>query len=251
MSLIEFRQAKPRPIGRTNLLDKGYGLEHIKGILDTGSQFVDVVKLGWGTSLVTQNLAEKLALYRSYDVEICLGGTLFEYAYMTNKIDEFIAYVKDQGLKIIEISDGAIEIPEKEKGAIIEKLAKDFTVYSEVGSKDETVIMSPSKWVRQIKNERAAGASLVILEGRESGTSGLYRGDGEIRMGLVDDIFESGLTLADLIFEAPQKSQQVWLLKQYGANVNMGNIALEDAISLETLRLGLRADTLEVFHGGK
>jgi phosphosulfolactate synthase len=251
MSLIKQRPAKPRALGRTNLLDKGYGLDHIKGIMDTGSQYVDVVKLGWGTSLVTQNLREKIDLYQKYDVEVCFGGTLFEYAYLTKQLEDFICYVKDWGLNIVEISDGSIEMDESEKAGIIERLSKDFTVYSEVGSKDASVIMSPSKWVRQIKTERAAGASLVILEGRESGTSGLYRGSGEIRMGLVDEIFESGLTLADLIFEAPQKAQQVWLLQEHGRDVNMGNIALEDVISLETLRLGLRGDTLPLFHGGE
>lgn len=249
MSLIQLRPAKPRVSGRTNLLDKGYGLEQIKGILDTGSQYVDMVKLGWGTCIVTQNLREKIDLYLSYDVDVCFGGTLFEYAYVTGKVEEFIAYVKDWGLNIIEVSDGSIEIDEKEKLAIIERLAKDFTVYSEVGSKDASVVMSPSKWVKKIKQERAAGASQVILEGRETGTSGLYRGSGEIRMGLVDEIFESGITLSDLIFEAPQKPQQVWLIKQHGREVNMGNIALEDVISLETLRLGLRGDTLPLFHG--
>ncbi|WP_462157643.1 phosphosulfolactate synthase [Pseudoalteromonas sp. GB56] len=249
MTLIQQRPAKPRMAGRTNVLDKGMGLMQLKDTLQTCGDFIDVIKLGWGTALVTPNLKDKIDLIKSFDIEPCLGGTLFEYAYITGKVEDYIAMLKELELDLVEISDGSITLAQKEKNDIISRFAKDFTVYSEVGSKDDKVIVSPSKWVEQIKNELAAGAQKVILEGRESGTAGLYRADGEIRMGLVDEVIHSGIEFNDLIFETPKKAQQVWMLKQYGADVNMGNIAYEEVVSLETLRLGLRADTLMHFHG--
>lgn len=248
MNFVPTRIDKPRDVGRTNLLDKGMGTACIKSYLEQSHQYVDVVKLGWGTSFVTLDLSAKLDVYRSFDIDICFGGTALEYAVLTNNLENYIQFIKDNGVKYVEVSDGVIEFNDKEKYLLIERLAKEFIVYSEVGSKDAKVIASPSKWVNQIKLELKAGANLVILEGRESGSAGLYRGNGEIRMGLVEDIFASDIALADLIFEAPQKCQQVWLLEQYGANVNLGNIAIEDILSLETLRRGLRADTLMHFH---
>ncbi|MBH0067366.1 phosphosulfolactate synthase [Pseudoalteromonas sp. NZS100] len=248
MALIEQRLGKPRKIGRTNILDRGLGLKQLQMQLETSSDFIDVIKLGWGTSLVTPNLKAKIDLIKSFDIEPCLGGTLFEYCYLTKKIDEYIEFLKSNELTLIEISDGTITIPQNEKNEIISRFAKEFTVLSEVGSKDDKVIVSPSKWVGQIKSELNAGAQGIILEGRESGTAGLYRGDGEIRMGLVEEVMESGVDIDKLIFEAPKKAHQVFLIKQYGPDVNMGNILYDDVISLETLRLGIRADTLSTIH---
>ncbi|MEO2266920.1 phosphosulfolactate synthase [Pseudoalteromonas sp. YIC-656] len=249
MALIQQRPQKPRVSGRTNVLDKGMGLAQLQDTLQTCGSYIDVIKLGWGTALITPQLKEKIDLIKSFDIEPCLGGTLFEYAYITGKLDEYTQLLKELELNLIEISDGSITLAQQEKNEIINQFAQDFTVYSEVGSKDDKVIVSPSKWVEQIKSEIAAGAQKVILEGRESGTAGLYRADGEIRMGLVDEVIHSGIEFNKLIFETPKKAQQVWMLKQYGAEVNMGNIAYEEVVSLETLRLGLRADTLMHFHG--
>ncbi len=248
MSLIQPRPAKPRESGRTNVLDKGLGLSQLKFQLEACGDYVDVIKLGWGTSLVVPALRQKIELIKSFDIQPCLGGTLFEYCYLTKQLDAYVAFLKEHELETIEISDGAITISSDEKLSLIESLSKDFTVLSEVGSKDDKVIVSPAKWVEQIKNEIAAGAQRVILEGRETGTAGLYRSDGEIRMGLVEEVLDSGIDINKLIFEAPKKPQQVWLFEQYGRDINLGNIAYDDVISLETLRLGLRADTLLTFH---
>jgi phosphosulfolactate synthase len=242
------RTLKPRLTGRTQLIDKGLGKDAVAQYLSISSPYVDLVKLGWGTSIVTPNINEKLEVYRKYEIDVCLGGTLFELCYVQGKVDEYIAWMKDLGLTYIEISDGVIEFSNDDKLRLIEKLAKNFKVFSEVGCKDASVVMSPQKWVSSIRSEMKAGASYVILEGRESGTAGMYRSNGEIRMGLIEDIIDSGLSLDSVIFEAPQKAQQIWLITKFGSNVNMGNISFEEVISLETLRLGLRADTLKHFH---
>ena len=244
------RPAKPRTIGRTHAIDTGLGVGSIEDQLAVSGDLVDLAKLGWGTSLVTADLAAKIEAYRRHQVDVCFGGTLFELAYLQGRHLEYADWVADQGVTTIEISDGAVEFRGDDKLELIEKLASRFTVLSEVGSKDAAAIVSPARWVRAIRAELEAGAGYVILEGRESGTAGLYRQTGEIRMGLVDEIIESGIPLERLIFEAPQKAQQVWLLQTHGPTVNLANIALSDVIPVETLRLGLRADTLVDVHGG-
>lgn len=242
------RSEKPRTNGRTNLLDKGTGLGTLEALLDLAGGFVDVAKLGWGTSVITPRLEDKIALYRAHDVEVCCGGTLFELAYARGCLDEYRAWMKDLGLKVMEVSDGTVDIPTQDKLRHIESFSADFEVYSEVGSKDATVVVSPSKWVKAIDEELKAGARYVILEGRESGTAGMYRQSGEIRMGLIDDIVEGGVDVERLVFETPQKAQQAWIIERLGSEVNLGNIPPEDALSVETLRLGLRADTLPMLH---
>ena len=174
---------------------------------------------------------------------VCCGGTLFEIAVCRNKVDDYIAFLKDHGFRLVEISDGVIDMPTADKLGYIERLAKDFQVLSEVGSKDASVVVAPYRWVKQIKEELAAGAWKVITEGRESGTVGLYRESGEIRHGLIEEI-EVQIDASNLMFEAPQKAQQVWLIKHFGCNVNLGNIPPHEVISLETIRQGLRADTM-------
>jgi phosphosulfolactate synthase len=246
---IPDRSAKPRSDGRTHIIDKGLPVGLIDGQLRLGGEFVDLVKLGWGSSLVTPNLSEKLDMYRSHDVEVCFGGTLFELAHLQGRVDDYAAWLRELDITALEISDGVLEMEGSAKVALIEKLSAEFTVYSEVGSKDAAAIVTPARWVRAIKDDLAAGAAGVILEGRESGTAGMYRESGEIRMGLIDEILESGIPVDRLVFEAPIKAQQVWLIKHIGPGVNFGNIAPEDALPLETLRLGLRADTLLTIHG--
>jgi len=242
------RTRKPREAGLTHVLDKGLSLAEVDGLLEVGAPYVDIIKFGWGTSVVIENLDAKIDLCLARGIDIYCGGSLFELALQRGKVDDYIAYLKDRGIKLIEISDGVIELPAADKLRHIERLAKDFKVLSEVGSKDETVVVAPYRWVKQIKDELQAGAWKVITEGRESGTVGLYRSSGEIRTGLVEEI-EIQIDTSRLMFEAPQKPQQVWLIKHFGANVNLGNIPPGEVIALETMRQGLRADTMIDRHG--
>jgi phosphosulfolactate synthase len=241
------RSRKPRENGITHVLDKGMGLAQIRDLFAICADYVDIVKLGWGTAYVTPNLKEKVALYQELGIPVCFGGTLFEAALLQNKLEEYIAAVKSFDMDCIEISDGTIEIKEADKLALIRRLTKEFRVLSEVGSKDETVVIAPFKWVDSIKRELDAGAWKVITEGRESGTVGVYQPGGEVKEGLIDEI-KSAVDPDQLLFEAPIKKQQAWFIKQFGANVNLGNIQPEEVISVETLRVGVRGDTLLHFH---
>lgn len=242
------RTTKPRVSGRTHVLDKGSGLVHLRDELEVIGGFVDLVKLGWGTSIVTPNLEAKLAVYRERGIEVCFGGTLFEVYVAQRKVDDYAQWLTSLDLRTIEISDGTLTMEPDERHRLIERFAKRFRVLSEVGSKDDTAIVSPRQWVRAIKADLEAGAEYVILEGRESGTAGLYRTSGEIRMGLVQDILDSGIPPEKIVFEAPLKAQQVYMIGQLGANVNLANIPPSEVVALETLRLGLRSDTLAQFH---
>lgn len=245
------RPGKPRKDGRTNLLDSGWGLGPLRSQLEVASDFVDLSKIGWGTALVLSDIRDRIALYNEFDIEVCLGGTMFEYAFVTDQLEAYRRWVAELGLKTVEISDGTIDMEPERKLECIGFFAADFEVLSEVGSKDSTAIVSPARWVAAIKAELQAGASAVILEGREAGNAGLYRASGEMRTGLVDEILESGVAAQDLIFETPVKEHQVYLLQLLGANVNLANIAVDDAVPLETLRLGLRSDTLASMHSNE
>jgi len=245
------RLSKPRDNSRTQILDKGSHVDWIRGYLADYGSLIDMAKLGWGSSLVTPKLIEKIALYKEFDVDVCLGGTLFELMWVHGRIDEYEQWLRELGLTTMEISDGTVDMDEAEKVDHIVRFAESFTVLSEVGSKDADAIVSPVRWVDAIKQELAAGASYVILEGRESGTAGMYRKSGEIRMGLIDEILESGIPLDRLVFEAAKKPHQVWLIEHLGPTINIGNVPMEEALSVETLRLGLRADTLQTFHSPK
>jgi phosphosulfolactate synthase len=238
------RSAKPRQQGITHVLDRGLSIAAVDGMIEVAGDYVDFVKLGWGTALRTGNLERKLARYREHDIPVVLGGTLTELAIAQRRIEPLVAWVHELGLEHIEISDGTISIERGEKLALIERLSREFIVLSEVGSKDDTEIMAPYMWVEQIQEELAAGAWKVILEARESGTVGLYRHDGEPRMGLIDEIVHA-VEPDELLFEAPRKEQQVWLVRRFDANVNLGNITPDDVLSLETIRLGLRFDTAD------
>jgi phosphosulfolactate synthase len=245
------RPGKPRPVGLTHVIDKGLNLREIEGLFDTAGQYVDIVKLGWGTSYVTNNLEKKIALYRYFETPVVCGGTLFEAVYARGKLDEFRRWLHDQRFSHVEISDGTLDIPRERKLELIVDFAQDFTVLSEVGSKDADTVYAPYQWVEWIKEELEAGAWKVITEGREGGTAGIYRPTGEMRTGLVDEIVHE-IEVDDLIFEAPQKAAQAWFVKHFGPNVNLGNIPPDEVIPLETLRLGLRGDTLrEVLLGDR
>ncbi len=238
------RSPKPRAAGLTHVIDKGLNLRDIEGLFDTAGQYVDIVKLGWGTSYVTNNLEKKIALYRHFETPVVCGGTLFEAAYAKGKTEEFKRWLVENRFAHVEISDGTLEIPRDRKLELIEDFARDFTVLSEVGSKDTEVNYAPYLWVEWIKEELEAGAWKVITEAREGGTAGIFRPTGEMRTGLVDEIVHE-IDFHALIFEAPTKASQAWFVKQFGPEVNLGNIPPDEVIALETLRLGLRGDTLK------
>jgi phosphosulfolactate synthase len=236
------RSVKPRQKGLTHVLDRGLSVADVDSLAEVAGDYVDVVKLGWGTALRTGNLEAKLERYRHHGIPVMFGGTLTELAIAQNRLDQFVAWLRELGLDYVEISDGTIELRHDDKIALIERLASEFTVLSEVGSKDDTRIMAPYRWVEQIQSELEAGAWKVIAEARESGTAGIFRHDGEVRMGLIDEIVHA-VEPDQILFEAPQKDQQVWFVRRFGADVNIGNVPPEDVLSLETIRLGLRSDT--------
>jgi phosphosulfolactate synthase len=207
---------------------------------------VDIVKLGWGTALVSANLKPKLERYAAHGIPVVLGGTLTELAIRQGRVEGLVKWLHELGLRHVEVSDGTIALEREVKTYLIRQLASEFTVLSEVGSKDADFIMAPYVWVEQIESDLQAGAWKVIAEARESGTAGIYRADGEVRTGLIDEIAHA-IDPDKLIFEAPRREQQVWLLHKFGTDVNLGNIAPDDVLSLETLRLGLRSDTVERF----
>jgi phosphosulfolactate synthase len=232
----------PRDGGITHVIDKGLGPRAWEDVLETSGDYIDIVKLGWGTSYVTPNLLRKLDVLR--EKRVVIGGTFFEVVYAKGKVDEYKRWLSDLGLTHVEISDGVVDIERERKLELIAELARDFTVLSEVGSKDAEVVFAPYQWVQWIKEELAAGAWKVITEGREGGTAGIYRPTGEMRTGLVDEIVHE-VDVADLVFEAPTKASQAWFVKHFGPGVNIGNVPPDEVIPLETLRRGLRGDTLK------
>jgi phosphosulfolactate synthase len=236
------RSEKPRQRGITHVLDRGLSVDEVDGLIEVAGDSVDIVKLGWGTSVVTGNLQAKLERYHAHGIPVVFGGTLTELALAQGRLDQLVARLHELGLEHIEISDGTITIPHEQKLELITRLKDEFTVLSEVGSKDDTRIMAPYRWVELIQKELEAGAWKVIAEARESGNVGIFRHDGEVRMGLIDEIAH-GVEPDQVLFEAPRKDQQVWFVRRFGADVNLGNIPPEDVLSLETIRLGLRSDT--------
>jgi phosphosulfolactate synthase len=232
----------PRDGGLTHVIDKGLGPRAWADVLETGGDYIDIVKLGWGTAYVTANLRAKLEVLRGKPVVI--GGTFFEAVLVQDRLDDYKRWLEELGLTYVEISDGVIDLPRERKLELIADLARDFTVLSEVGSKDAETVYAPYEWVRWIKEELAAGAWKVVTEGREGGTAGIYRPTGEMRTGLVDEIVHE-IAVDDLLFEAPTKASQAWFIKQFGPGVNLGNIPPDEVIPLETLRRGLRGDTLK------
>ncbi|MCF8340811.1 MAG: phosphosulfolactate synthase [Chitinophagaceae bacterium] len=246
ISNIPHRPIKPRKSGLTMVMDKGLSVEEAKNFLSVAHPHVDIIKLGFGTSYVTLNLREKIELYKSYNLPVYFGGTLFEAFVIRNKFNDYIALCKDFGIDYMEVSDGSITIPQAEKCGYIEKLVKFGTVLSEVGSKDAEHIIPPYKWIELMRSELEAGSSYVIAEAREAGNVGIYRGSGEVREGLVQEILTQ-IDANKIIWEAPQKAQQLYFIELIGANVNLGNIAPNELIPLETMRIGLRGDTFHLF----
>ncbi|GAB3909809.1 phosphosulfolactate synthase [Mucilaginibacter boryungensis] len=242
------RTVKPRQSGLTMVMDKGLSLRGVEDLIETAGANTDIVKLGWATSYVTPNLDEKLKLYREAGIPVYFGGTLFEAFIVRNQFDDYCRLLDKYKLQHAEVSDGSITIPHDVKCEYIHKLKNQVTVISEVGSKDVQKIFAPYKWIQLMKAELEAGSWKVIAEARESGNVGIYRDSGEVRQGLVDEILTQ-IPEESIIWEAPQKPQQVWFIKLLGANVNLGNIAPADMIPLETIRLGLRSDTFDHFLG--
>lgn len=248
LSNIPDRTVKPRNSGITMVMDKGLSLRQTEDFLEVAGLYTDLVKLGWATSYVTPNLDEKLRIYREAGIPVYFGGTLFEAFVVRGEFDEYRRILDKYKMDYAEVSDGSINIEHDEKCDYIRKLSEQVTVISEVGSKDVTKIFAPYKWIQLMNAEIAAGSWKVIAEARESGNVGIYRDSGEVRQGLVDEILTQ-IPGESIIWEAPQKAQQVWFIKLLGANVNLGNIAPAETIPLETLRLGIRSDTFDHFLG--
>jgi phosphosulfolactate synthase len=228
--------------GLTHVLDKGLGPRAWEDVLETSGLYIDVVKLGWGTAFVTANLRKKLDVLR--EKRVVVGGTFFEAVWATGQLERYKQWLGELGFDHVEISDGAVEIPREQKLELIADLARDFTVLSEVGSKDSSVEFSSEEWTHWLREELDAGAWKVITEAREGASSGIFTSDGSMRTDLVEEI-GSAVDLDDVIFEAPTKAAQAWFVKRFGPTVNLGNIPPEEVIPLETLRRGLRADTLK------
>ena len=246
LTQIPERTSKPRTHGLTMVMDKGLSYGEVENFLSVSADHTDVVKLGFGTSAVTPNLRAKIELYQSHNIPVYFGGTLFEAYLIRNQFDDYIAMCKDYKINLIEVSDGSIEIPHAEKCGYIEKIAKISNVISEVGSKDAAHIIPPYKWIELMTAELSAGSEYVIAEAREAGNVGIYRGSGEVREGLVQEILTK-IPAEKILWEAPQKAQQLYFLELIGCNVNLGNIAPTEVIPLEAMRVGLRGDTFNLY----
>ncbi len=255
ISHIPERTGGERSHGLTMMMDKGLSLKEAENFIDSSGEFTDLVKLGFGTALITKNLEEKVKLYQQAGLKPYFGGTLFEMFYVRNQFEDYRRFVNTAGLKLVEVSDGSIRMSEEEKLKCIEVLARDHVVLSEVGSKVKGVELTNEQWVSHMRAELETGAWKVIAEARESGTIGIYDADGSANRELIDDIMKA-VSVDDVIWEAPNKAQQVMFIKLVGANVNLGNIAPGEVVALEALRCGMRGDTFfdvlpEEFHSRK
>lgn len=239
---IPKRSAKPRSNGLTMIMDKGLSLNEAENMIVLKSELTDIVKLGFGTSLLTRNIDKKISLYREAGIDVYTGGTLFEAFIVRNQLDDFYRLMDKLKLEMVEVSDGCIQMEHEKKCELIHKLSKDFKVISEIGSKDESLTIEDDKWVSYMKKELEAGSWKVIAEAREGGNVGMFETDGEIKEQLIKKITKE-IDESNILWEAPLKKQQVWFINELGANVNLGNISPNSIISLECLRLGLRGDT--------
>jgi len=239
---IPHREPQPRNVGLTMMMDKGLSWRQAENFVDCSAHLTDIVKLGFGTSYVSKDLERKIAIYSEANLKTYFGGTLFEAFIARGMFDDYRRLMDKFKMGTCEVSDGSIVLPHEKKCEYIRTLAKDFTVFSEVGSKEAGILISPSKWIKMMRNELEAGSWKVIAEARESGNVGIYRPNGTAHVALVNKII-SNVKVENILWEAPQKSQQVWFIKQFGANVNLGNISHSEVIPLECLRLGLRGDT--------
>jgi phosphosulfolactate synthase len=240
------RTTRPRDNGLTMVMDKGLSLREVEDMLSAGGEYIDIVKLGFGTSIITPNLKEKLKLYKEANIKTSFGGTLFELFIAKGMFDDYRKMLDKYDMELAEVSDGSIILSHDKKCEFISKLGEQLTVMSEVGSKDAAKIIPPYKWISLMQKELDAGAWKVIGEAREGGNVGLFRASGEVRMGLVEEILTK-IPAEKILWEAPQKAQQIWFIHLLGPNVNLGNIAPVEIIPLETLRLGLRGDTFDLF----
>ncbi len=240
------RTHKPRENGYTMAMDKGLSLREVEDFLSVAAEYIDIVKLGWGTSYVTPNLDKKIALYQEHGIPVYFGGTLFEAFVIRNQFKDYLELLKKYNVIHAEVSDGSLIMPHELKLKYISELAKTCTVFSEVGSKDVDKIIPPYKWIELMRKELDAGAWKIIGEAREGGNVGLFRSSGEVREGLVEEILTQ-IPSEQILWEAPQKGQQVWFIELLGANVNLGNISPNEVLPLETIRLGLRGDTFSTF----
>ena len=243
---IPERTKKPRENGLTMMMDKGLSINDTKNFIEMCGPHTDIIKLGFGTSAISPNIESKIKLYQDAGLMVYLGGTLFEAFITRGMLKEYIALLKKWNITMCEVSDGSIDISHEEKCKYITDLAKEFTVVSEVGSKDENVLIAPYKWIELMQKELEAGAWKVIAEAREGGNVGIFNKTGDVRSDLIDEILTK-IASEDILWEAPKKAQQVWFIKQFGANVNLGNISFNEVIPLECLRLGLRGDTFNTF----
>ena len=243
------RATKPRSTGLTMVIDGGIPLKLFADIMSSTPELIDFVKFGWGTSIVTGGLQQKIDVLREHGIGFYLGGTLFEKYVMQERFDDYKRFCVELGCEHVEVSNGTITMSNAEKASYIRKLAGDFTVVSEVGFKDpdRSEQLPPSKWVEYINEDLAAGAAMVTLEARESGKSGICRPDGALRFGLIEDVLAAGVSQDQLLFEAPTTTLQTYFITRLGTDVNLGNVPASGVIGLETLRLGLRADTLTHF----
>jgi phosphosulfolactate synthase len=246
LTKVPTRTSKPRNAGLTMVMDKGLSVRDVEDLIEVSGDYIDIVKLGWATSYVTPNLAGKLEVYRAAGIPVYFGGTLFEAFIIRNQFDDYLKLLEKYNIKHAEVSDGSITLAHDKKCEYIHTLAKHVTVLSEVGSKDAEKIIAPYKWIEQMQAELDAGAWKVIGEAREGGNVGLFRSSGEVRSGLVEEILRK-IPAEKIMWEAPQKEQQVYFIKLLDANVNLGNIAPNEVIPLETLRLGIRSDTFDHF----
>ena len=242
LPFIPGREAKPRDKGLTMMMDKGLSMQEAESFTESAGAFTDLVKFGFGTALITSKLEEKIKIYREGNIRPYFGGTLFEMFIVRDRFDDFRKFIGKYKLDVVEISDGSIHLNHEEKLKYIDILSKEVTVLSEVGSKMKGVEIAPDDWVMMMKTELETGAWKVIAEARESGTIGIYNADGSANMDIINDIIEH-VDTANVLWEAPNKNQQVWFINLSGANVNLGNIAPGEVVPLEALRLGMRGDT--------
>ncbi|MGH3507729.1 MAG: phosphosulfolactate synthase [Nocardioidaceae bacterium] len=244
LSLPE-RSTKPRAVGLTHVLDKGQTVESTQSVLATSAPLIDVWKFGWGTAYIDTALVEKLARLRAADIRTCLGGTLLEISWAQGKAQDCLDWAAEVGFDAVEVSRGVAPMEVSDKRELLRRAASSFELVSEVGNKDPEQVLTPEEWASEVAGDLAAGARWVITEGRESGTVGIYREDGSIREDVVAAAVSGG-GLDKILFEAPRKDQQAWLIRTFGPDVNLANIACDEVLALETLRLGLRADTCDL-----
>ena len=246
LNQIPQRTTKTRKSGLTMVMDKGLSLRQAEDFLMSNHEHCDIIKLGFGTSIITPNIAEKIKLYQQNGMHVYAGGTLFEAFLIRNQVDEYKNYISDLGLKMVEISDGSISMSHESKCNIIRDFSKDFQVISEVGSKDTSVEICSNNWIRLMQDELSAGSWKVIAEAREGGNIGVFNEDGGVKSELINNITKQ-IPNENIIWEAPKRLQQLWFINNFGTNVNLGNISTNDVIPLECLRLGLRSDTFDNF----